>query len=263
MDKIISQATKLDPTEIVISVYDTKEGLTHLIPPTKHAISSIGNMTEALIGLAFAIICRDDKTILDKPVKDYIPQMLSSKVRVRHLLSMTSTMPSDEVNEREFYKMKDIVYYTSQRERTNVPGRVWEYNHYAINMLPAVFKKIKKRTIESYLDRALFTPYQIKYKWKKDPSGNLYANGFSTNSTGLIQICRFITRNNYHRELMKTSKNPRFSCFCWWIDINRKFIYTTSNDRYLIIIPRKKIFIYYRGSANNKKLLKFVSLLTG
>lgn len=260
MNKISERTSILQPNEIIISKY-CNDQLINLIFKSNRALSPIGNMTESIIGLAFAILYRDDKKILDIPISDHIPQIGTSKIKIRHVLSMTTTIPVDDFNENVFYKMNNIVYWAAQRNRSGTPGREWEYNHFLINLLPAVFKKIKNKSIDKFLDEIVFKPNNIKYKWKKDPSGNLYSNGFSTNSIGLINICKYIINNSLHKELMKPSKNKLFGWFCWWIDVDRKFIWTSYNEKWLIIIPRKKIVIYYKGNSDVGKIIKFINTM--
>ena len=150
-----------------------------------HTMQSVTKtVTSVVIGAATA---RKQFPSVDTPVLQFFePGQVKNidarkeRLTIRHLLTMTAglnwneDLPYQDPNntcsamEASF----DWVQFTIDRPMAHEPGKVFQYNSGATQLLAYIFRKATGADIEEYAHRHLFGPLGIdQYYWKRSPTG--------------------------------------------------------------------------------------------
>jgi CubicO group peptidase (beta-lactamase class C family) len=174
-----------------------------------HSMQSVSKtVTSAIIGAA--IERGDFKADLDTPVLKYFD---TSKVKnvddrkrrmtLRNLLTMTAGLdwhdegfatgdPQSETSQME--GSDDWVQYVIDKPMAAEPGKVWNYNAGATEVLAYVFQKETGQDIDDYGQQYLFAPLGMRHEWKRtylgvvDTEGGLYLNGSDLAKIGYLYL---------------------------------------------------------------------------
>jgi CubicO group peptidase (beta-lactamase class C family) len=174
-----------------------------------HTMQSVSKtVTSVIIGAA--IERGDFKADLDTPVLKYFD---TSKVKnvddrkrrmtVRDLLTMASGLDwhdegfdtGDPQNDTSLMEATDDwVQYAIDKPMAAEPGKVWNYNSGATELLAYVFQKETGQDIDDFGQKYLFAPLGIRHEWKRtylgvvDTEGGLYLNGSDLAKIGYLYL---------------------------------------------------------------------------
>jgi len=174
-----------------------------------HSMQSVSKtVTSVIIGAA--IERGDFKAGLDTPVLKYFD---TSKVKnvddrkrhmtLRDLLTMTAGLdwhdegfatgdPQSETSQME--GIDDWVQYVIDKPMAAEPGKVWNYNAGATEVLAYIFQKETGQDIDDYGQKYLFAPLGMRHEWKRtylgvvDTEGGLYLNGSDLAKIGYLYL---------------------------------------------------------------------------
>jgi CubicO group peptidase (beta-lactamase class C family) len=150
-----------------------------------HTMQSVSKtVTSVTLGIARS---RNDFTAgLDTPVIKYFDAKKISKmddrkkrITVRDLLTMTAGLEwhedlpyNDPKNSADVMEAsRDWVQYVIDQPMADDPGAKFVYNSGATELLAQVFKKVTGKNVDDYADEHLFKPLNMRYYWKRTPSG--------------------------------------------------------------------------------------------
>lgn len=156
-----------------------------------HTMQSVSKtITSIIVGVART---RKEFPDLDTPVMNFFDASKVANVddrkrrmTIRHLLTMSAgldwneSLPYSDPNNTgiNMEASCDWVEYTINRPMAHEPGKVYQYNSGATQLLAHVFRVATGMDIEHYAVQHLFTPLGIKqHFWKRSPSGLVDAEG--------------------------------------------------------------------------------------
>jgi CubicO group peptidase (beta-lactamase class C family)/tetratricopeptide (TPR) repeat protein len=175
-----------------------------------HTMQSISKTVTSII-IGAAIQRGDFKAALDTPVLKYFD---TSKVKnvddrkrrmtLRDLLTMTAGLDwnaegfitgSDPQNDTSLMEgSDDWVQYAIDKPMVAEPGKVWNYNDGATEVLAYIFQKETGQDIDDYGQKYLFAPLGMRHEWKRsylgllDTEGGLYLNGSDLAKIGYLYL---------------------------------------------------------------------------
>jgi len=177
-----------------------------------HLIESL-SITKSFCSLAIMFLIQD-KIIndVDDLVCKYIKSWSYGKKRditIKYILTHTSGLDRYwNYDDFMFPDDKFDYFFNGQGKRPNVEdislvidktrdnNLEWYYNNTAIQVIPTLVKQVTGIQISSYLNKKLFKPLDIKFKWNTDDDGNAYGpNGLMINSDGLCKVGLLIMNN--------------------------------------------------------------------
>ncbi|HXM60254.1 MAG TPA: serine hydrolase [Terriglobales bacterium] len=219
-----------------------------------HTMQSISKTVTSII-IGAAIERGDFKAALDTPVLKYFD---ASKVKnvddrkrritLRDLLTMTAGLEwnaegfitgSDPQNDTSFMEASDDwLQYAIDKPMVAEPGKVWNYNDGATEVLAYIFQKETGQDIDDYDQKYLFAPLGMRHEWKRsylgllDTEGGLYLNGGDLAKIGFLYLHdgMWDGRRIVSSEWVKESLTPYFQTpaepeskdgfkfgFEWWL----------------------------------------------
>ena len=198
LQKMVDRAEKSESDALIIYKGDKLVGEWYF--GKKQGPIEAMSVTKSIVALAFGRLLFDGRIkTLDEPVYKYFPewnQGRKSKITVRHLLMNRSGLQSFPTTE-EIYRQRDFVQLALAAELTEDPGVQFRYNNKAINLLPAIVKKIAGKTIDVFLGEELFQPMGITdFSWSKDRVGNPHGmSGLQIRPLDLAKLGRLMLNN--------------------------------------------------------------------
>ena len=245
----------------------------------KHTIQSI---TKSICSLLFGVAIQNnhiDIVVLNKPIYDYFNDYfddysLSRKIKIKHLLTMTSGIKwnaadyTDKHNTTyQMEQSKDWVKFILEQDMINEPGKKFNYNDGDTVLLGYIFEKLTGASVDKYAKKYLFEPLDISAYWNKingvaDVEGGLYMSSKSLLSIGQLILNDGIYNNSqlispeYLKKMIKNHK-PNEDVFGfgfqWWS--YKKVIFCWGyKGQYLVIIPDKKIIGILFQWSNNEEI---------
>ena len=175
-----------------------------------HTMQSISKtVTSVIIGVAMQR--GDFKAGLDTPVLKYFDVSKvknvddrKRRITLRDLLTMSAGLEWDELkgfdtadpqnNTSLMEASDDWVQYTIDKPMAAEPGKVWNYNSGATELLAYIFQKETGQDIDDYGQKYLFAPLGIRHEWKRtylgvvDTEGGLYLNGRDLGKIGYLYL---------------------------------------------------------------------------
>ena len=149
-----------------------------------HTMQSVSkSVTAALVGIA---IRRGEIPDVDAKVMPYFaafktaPDPRRDAMTLRHVLTMTTGIAWDESsvpytdprnNCAQMEAREDWIQYVLDQPMAEEPGRKWQYNSGATQLLSFLIKKATGREADDYAREHLFDPLGIEYAWKRTPRG--------------------------------------------------------------------------------------------
>jgi CubicO group peptidase (beta-lactamase class C family) len=88
----------------------------------------------------------------------------------------------------------DWVQYAIDKPMVAEPGKVWNYDSGATQLLAYIFQKETGQDIDDYGQTYLFAPLGIRHEWKRtylgvvDTEGGLYLNGSDLAKIGYLYL---------------------------------------------------------------------------
>jgi CubicO group peptidase (beta-lactamase class C family) len=179
-----------------------------------HTMQSISKtVTSVIIGAAMQR--GDFKAGLDTPVLKYFDTSEEKgkvknvddrkrRITLRDLLTMSAGLEWDELkgfdtadprnNTSLMEASDDWVQYAIDKPMAAEPGKVWNYNSGAAELLAYIFQKETGQDIDDYGQKYLFAPLGIRHQWKRtylgvvDTEGGLYLNGSDLAKIGYLYL---------------------------------------------------------------------------
>jgi len=174
-----------------------------------HTMQSISKTVTSVI-LGAAIERGDFKAALDTPVlKFFDPSKVKNvddrkrRMKLRDLLTMSAGLdwndegfdtgdPKNDTSQME--TTDDWVQYTIDKPMVAEPGKVWNYDSGATELLAYIFQKETGQDIDDYAQKYLFAPLGMRHEWKRtylgvvDTEGGLYLNGSDLAKIGYLYL---------------------------------------------------------------------------
>ncbi len=221
-----------------------------------HSLQSVSKtITSVIIGVAMA---RNEFPALSTTVLSFFDTTLikdiderKRKITLQHLLTMTAGFDWNEqvdyndprndctIMEASF----DWIQYVINRPMSNEPGKLFNYNSGASQLLAYIFSKATGKDIEEYAAQYLFSPLGItEYYWKRIPYGLADTEGgLYLKATDLAKIYYLFLRNgNWNGKQIVTKE---------WVKASvTSFIKVTSTIQY-----GYKWWLYAYGKDNSKQ----------
>ncbi len=211
-----------------------------------HSLQSVTKtITSVIIGVA---IKRNDFPSLNTPMIHFFDTTRIKNIDARkrnltilHLLTMTAgfdwneNLPYTDSNNTgsQMEASSDWVKYTVDRPMSDDPGKVFNYNSGATQILAYIFRMATGKDIEEYAVKNLFDPLGIKnHYWKRTPSGLADCEGgLYLEKTDLAKIFYLFLKNGkwedqqiVSEEWVKQSVNPYIRLapnlaygYKWWL----------------------------------------------
>jgi len=156
-----------------------------------HTLQSVTKtVTSMIIGVA---VTRKEFPFLDTPVLSFFDTSTvkniddrKRRMTIRHLLTMTAgfdwheNLPYSDPNNScsNMEASFDWVKFTIDQPMSDEPGKVFNYNSGATELLAHIFRLATGQDIEEYAVKHLFTPLGIKnHFWKRSPYGLIDTEG--------------------------------------------------------------------------------------
>lgn len=135
------------------------------------------SVTKSFTGISIGIACDKGLLTLDDIVisffQDKLPMNISdnlAKMRVRHLLSMTSGI-HDNTYEL-LYSQNDWVKAFLAQDFPHEPGTYYRYSTHSSHMLAAIVERVTGKSFYDFVKANLFKPLEIcESTWEKDSQG--------------------------------------------------------------------------------------------
>lgn len=151
-----------------------KEGIQAEIPQDMKSVTK--SVTSALVGIALA---EGKLKSPEQRLAAFFPELESdpvkSKIRLKHLLSMTSGLAWKNHNEQSSNEMMhapDWVQYILDHPGQYEPGEEFNYSNGDAHLLSAVLEKVTGESMFSYAKSRLFEPLGItNVNWSNDHQG--------------------------------------------------------------------------------------------
>jgi CubicO group peptidase (beta-lactamase class C family) len=157
-------------------------------------LHTLQSVTKTITSVVFGVaVTRGDFTGLERPVLSFFPagsvanvDERKSRMTVRHLMTMTSgidwneNLPyADPKNTATALEASsDWVKFVMDRPMSDEPGKRYNYNSGATEILAQVFRKATGYDIEEYAAKNLFAPLGIDHwHWKRIPTGLIDTEG--------------------------------------------------------------------------------------
>jgi len=211
-----------------------------------HTMQSVTKtVTSVIIGVA--VTRSDFKAGLDTPVLHYFDVTKVKNVddrkrrmTLRHVLTMSAGLEwneeipyDDPKNDASVLEASDDwVQYVIDKPMTQEPGKVFNYNSGATELLAYIFQKETGQDIEEYGEKYLFAPLGMKHYWKRSPmklvdtEGGLFLSGPDLAKIGYL----FLHDGNWDgkqivsEDWVKQSLTPAIDAgesfkygFKWWL----------------------------------------------
>lgn len=189
--------------------------------------------TKSVTGLLVGMLIEDGKIkSLDEPVCAYISEWCAgrkAKVTLRHLLTMTSGLPTRTTTGVGYVGDKNS--YVISQPIENEPGTVWEYSNEGVQLLSPILDKAAGEPIQDYARKRLFEPLGMRntrlhtdekgHAWTY---GDMYTTARDFASIGVLMLNkgtwekRRILSESWVEQSTTASQafNPRYGLL-WWL----------------------------------------------
>jgi CubicO group peptidase (beta-lactamase class C family) len=249
-----------------------------------NSFSAAKSFTSMLIGVAIkeGLI----KSTSDK-VGDYLPEFKEgekSKLRIRHLLTMSSGLGFDETYmsplgwPSEAYYGPNVNELTLSAELVKDIGKYWEYKGGDSQLLGMILKEVTGKTVAAYASEKLWKPMGAEYPayWSTDEKGmEKVSCCWYSNARDFARFARLMMRNgNWNgQQLIDSSyvaesiqpaselldeegqNNNRYGYQWWLMEYMGNHIYYARGIRgqYIFAIPEKDMIVVRLGHKRAPK----------
>ena len=196
-----------------VTIYKNNEKILDIHNKKDDTLIETLSVTKSFCSLAIMFLIQD--RLIDD-VNDLVCKYIKSwfygkkkDIQIKHILSHTSGLDKYWSYEKFMWPEGNLEYFLSNKckkpnveeisltiDKTRENNVEWYYNDTATQIIPTLVKKITGLQISQYLDKKLFKPLDISYKWNKDDDGNNYGpNGLIISSDGLCKVGLLIMKN--------------------------------------------------------------------
>jgi CubicO group peptidase (beta-lactamase class C family) len=178
----------------------------------------------------------------------------------------------------------DWVQYVIDKPMAEEPGKVFNYNSGATELLAYIFKKETGQDLDAYGEKYLFAPLGMRHHWKRtylgvvDTEGGLYLNGDDLAKIGYLYLHdgNWDGKQIVSKEWVKESLTPYIDAeregpgiefkygFKWWLyPLKGKFVWMARGfgGQELMVFPEENLIAVFTGweiindSASTKDLV--------
>ncbi len=191
-------------------------------PYKKDGYKLLFSMTKSLTSLAVGIA--RDKGLLKLEdfvvtyFKDELPQKPHenlSKIKIRHLLTMTSGIHDNTYT--MLVTQDNWVRAFLAQDFPHEPGTFYRYSTHGSHMLSAIIQKVSGLTLEDFLNKFLFFPMAIyEAKWESSPEGITAGGmGLSLYPQSLVKIAQLLLNGGiYNNEALLSEEYIAMATTC-------------------------------------------------
>lgn len=200
------------------------------------------------------------------------------RMTLKHVLTMTTGLDwSEEVPYNDprsdsslMEATDDWVQYAIDKPMAEEPGKVFNYNSGATQLLAYIFQKETGQDIDAYGEKYLFAPLGIKHHWKRtalgvaDTEGGLYLRGEDLAKIGYLYLHdgNWNGKQIVSKEWVKESLTPYIDVgsarpgsefrygFKWWLyPLNGSFVWMARGfgGQRLMVFPQENLIGVFTG----------------
>lgn len=161
----------------------------------------VWSVTKSMTALLVAMAVADGDLDLDEPASVHLPEWRdgdSADVTVRQLLANTSgrRWTYDLDYGQMIRRADDKEAFALGLGQQHAPGRHWEYNNSAVQVLGTVLERSVGEDVGAYAERRLAAPLGLRdTTWARDPAGNVTTfSGVTSSCDDLARIGLLVAR---------------------------------------------------------------------
>jgi CubicO group peptidase (beta-lactamase class C family) len=136
------------------------------LPVTPNTLFAIGSCSKAFTSSLLGILSKDGKLDLDKPVKEYLPELeffsdeLNNNVTVRDIMCHRTGLPRHDYSWYLFNTSSrdSLVKRIKYQEPTAKLRQTWQYNNFMFLLQGVLSEKLMGKTWEQNVKEKIFTP---------------------------------------------------------------------------------------------------------
>ncbi len=245
------------------------------------------SVAKSIVGILAGIAIRDGLISTEDPVGKYIPEFSegnNAKLKIRHLLTMSSGLNWDESYNSLFSKTTEAYYGTDlehQVKKLKVveePGKIFRYMSCNTVLLSIVISKASGMTISDFASKNLWIPlgatqpaywsldhfegieksYCCFYSTTRDFAkiGKLYLDSGKWNGTTIVPYDYMSKSVSPNGCVDESGKVVDYYGYHWWLmNLNTHKIFYARGilGQYIIVIPDERIIIVRLGRLRGEK----------
>ena len=200
------------------------------------------------------------------------------RMTLRHVLTMTTGLnwneevPYDDPRSDSslMEATDDWVQYAIDKPMAEEPGKAFNYNSGATELLAYIFEKETGQDIDAYGEKNLFAPLGIKHHWKRtylgvaDTEGGLYLRGEDLAKIGYLYLHDgdWSGKQIVSKDWVKESLTPHIDAqggstgsdfnygFKWWLyPLNGSFVWMARGfgGQRLMVFPQERLIAVFTG----------------
>jgi len=252
-----------------------------------HSQTSLMNsfsMTKGFLSIltGFAIddgFLESEEQLVSSVFPEYQNRKFGKYLKIKHLMTMQAGFDWEEEYRHPFaenskqYFIDDLQKQVLETEIKEMPGKKYEYQSIAPQLLGMILTKTTGQTLSSYMSEKLWKPLGMEYsgKWSTDEIGmekafcclhatprDLAKIGLLVMQDGMWNGKQLLSRDYCTRMLQPTIENDAF-CYTIWagddFSSNCRFFYGFLGQ-FIILIPEKNMVIVKTGFYNRLEVDK-------
>ncbi len=238
---------------------------------------SIWSLTKVFVGFLLQKAIEDKiKISLEDEIKIHIPEFKFGKIKIKHLLNMTSGL---DYNQNKFviwpylkvHYSPNLAEIVRKIKIKSEPGLNFQYSQYDLIFLMLILRKVIGKSLTNYMSEKLWTPLNMTNDafWLVDSTKNKHeraASGMFVCSEDLIKFAQlylnegtFDGKSIISKEYIETCLNSGAKDFKYMTNfwkhgffVNEKYISVFDKSMILKAISAEDTFV---NGANNNKIL--------
>ncbi|ARS36556.1 serine hydrolase domain-containing protein [Pontibacter actiniarum] len=255
------------------------------------SLSNSFSMAKSIVGMLVGVAIKEGKIqSVEQPVGDFLPEFRKgdkAKIRIKHLLWMSSGLNWDESYSNPFSMTTEAYYGTdlekviNRLEAEEEPGQQWSYKSGDTQVLGFVLQEATGKSLSEYAEEKLWKPLGAAHdaEWSVDrPAGieKAYCCFFS-NARDFARLGKLYLQNGIWNgdtivppSYVKASLTPNglpaatdgekvnFYGYQWWLlpDYKGQDIFYARGilGQYIIVIPEKDLIIVRLGKERGERI---------
>ncbi len=285
---VISTLEKNESTSYLIIKNDSIVHEQYWDRSSTNTLSNSFSVAKSIVGILVGIASDQGLLSIDDPVGKYIPKFnegWNSKLKIRHLLEMSSGLDWDESYSSLFSKTTEAYYgsnLTAQVLHLKVirePGTKFEYMSCNTVLLGLIISKVSGKTISDFASEFLWKPIHASQPayWSLDHNDGLekayccfYSDARDFAKIGKLMLDSGIYNGHellskkYIKEMLtpnlipdETGKPTTYYGLQWWLMTYKEhpvFYARGILGQYIIVVPDEKLVIVRLGHKRGNKI---------
>jgi len=180
--------------------------LDHDVPVTPDTAFELASVTKQFTATAIMLLVEEGKVKLDDPIREHLPNSPGQwkEIRVRHLLTHTAGLPSNENSWKSLYIEGGRLNYTTAQLFESAtkdpisfePGERYQYSDVGYFLLGMIIEKASGQRYRDFLTERFFKPLGMKSSSVEDQwailkgraAGYTLRNGQLVNNRRVVQV---------------------------------------------------------------------------